>query len=219
MLGSLISGGLGLLGGLFADKSQADANAQNIKYQKQFAQEGIQWRVADAEKAGVHPLYALGAQTTAFSPTVVGSSGVGNALASAGQDIGRAIAAKSSTDELAPLRALTLERAGLENELLRQQIRNLSVAGTPPPYNNRPLIEGEGDVVVNGVTFVRGADGRLHKVSRPKLAQAVQGHYGEAAGDIAGAEAYVLDLANQGNQARSGSYRGAPTFFYTGDGF
>lgn len=219
MLGAIIGGIGSVLGGLINSSSQKAANAENIKYQKQFAQEGIQWRVADAEKAGIHPLYALGAQTTAFAPSSVGDTSLGNSLASAGQDIGRAVAAKASSDELLPVKMLTLERMGLENELLRTQIRTLASAGTPPPFNNTPFIDGEGDVVVNGVTFVKGADGRLHKVSRPGLASAVQQHYGEGAGDIAGAEAYVLDLANQGNQARAGVYRGAPTYYYTGDGF
>lgn len=211
MLGSLISGGLGLLGGLFSDNSQAKANAENIKYQKQFAQEGIQWRVADAEKAGVHPLYALGAQTTSFSPSVVGSSGVGTALASAGQDIGRAVAAKYSTDEFTKTtQALTLQRMGLENDLLASQIRKINAPGTPPMFNNRPVIAGEGDYA-----FVESPGGRLHAVYRPGLAADVQSHYGEGAGDLAGAEAYAVDLANQGNQARPG--RG--THWYTGGGF
>lgn len=217
VLPALIAAGAALAGGMLSSKSQSDANKANIKYQKQFAQEGIQWRVADAEKAGIHPLYALGAQTTSFSPSVVGDTSMGNALAAAGDNIGRAIAAKSTADELLPVKALTLERMGLENELLRTQIRQLSAAGTPPPMNNNPA--GDGDIVVNGVTFLRGADGRLHRVSRPNLASAVQSHYGEGAGDVAGAEAYVVDLGNQGSGPRPGIYRNAPDYYYTGGGF
>ena len=41
---------------------------------KQFAKRGIQWRVHDAKKAGLHPLAALGAQTTSFSPSFVSQS-------------------------------------------------------------------------------------------------------------------------------------------------
>lgn len=47
-----------------------DINRQNIAYQKEFAQSGIQWRVADAKKAGLHPLAALGANTTSYSPSL-----------------------------------------------------------------------------------------------------------------------------------------------------
>jgi hypothetical protein len=58
--------------------------------QREFAQKGIQWRVADAKKAGIHPLYALGSNTPTYSP--VGSQGsLGRALGAAGQDISTAI--------------------------------------------------------------------------------------------------------------------------------
>ena len=56
-LGSVVSGLFG--------KSEAD---KNIKYQKQFAQHGIRWKVEDAKAAGLHPLYALGANTHSFTP-------------------------------------------------------------------------------------------------------------------------------------------------------
>lgn len=45
-----------------------DANMQmareNIRLQKEFAQNSRQWAVEDAKKAGLHPLYALGGGTT-----------------------------------------------------------------------------------------------------------------------------------------------------------
>lgn len=49
--------------------AQKEANAQNYAMQKEFAQHGIQWKAADARLAGLHPLAALGAQTTAASPS------------------------------------------------------------------------------------------------------------------------------------------------------
>lgn len=51
---------------------QREINAENLKYQKEFAQHGISWRVDDARQAGLHPLAALGAQVTSFSPSFVG---------------------------------------------------------------------------------------------------------------------------------------------------
>lgn len=58
------------LGGGLNAWSTNEANKDNIKYQKQFAQRGIRWRVKDAKAAGVHPLFALGANTASFSPSV-----------------------------------------------------------------------------------------------------------------------------------------------------
>lgn len=49
------------IGGIFDSISDSKTAKENIKLQKQFAQTGIQWKVADAKKAGIHPVYALGA--------------------------------------------------------------------------------------------------------------------------------------------------------------
>lgn len=135
-LSKLIPAAGNLLGGLFGSKSAADANAENIKLQKQFAQQGIRWKVADAKAAGIHPLYALGAQTTSFQPSSVGDP-LGGALADMGQNIGRAIDSTATAGERATGKAITalnLERAGLENELLRTQIaRERGQIGPPFP--------------------------------------------------------------------------------------
>jgi len=106
---------------------------RNIKYQREFAQHGIRWKVADAQAAGLHPLAALGAQTHSFSPVSVGSD-----FGSAGQDISRAIQATQNKGERADgttkqLQALQVQRAGLENQLLASQLSKMNQAGQPPP--------------------------------------------------------------------------------------
>lgn len=53
--------------------------------QKEFAQNSIQWRVADAMKAGVHPLAALGGQGINYSPVVDTESDYGGAIERSGQ--------------------------------------------------------------------------------------------------------------------------------------
>lgn len=135
-LGPLIGAGASLLGGLFGQSSQQKIAEQNIKLQKQFAQEGIQWKVADAKKAGVHPLYALGAQTASFSPVAVGSP-LGGAIADMGQNIGRAVeASRSPRDKAASYEArvaeLQLTNMELQNEMLGSRIALLRQAGQPP---------------------------------------------------------------------------------------
>lgn len=153
MLPALVSGAAGVVGGLLNRNSAKDAAEKNAALQREFAQNGITWKVKDAERAGVHPLYALGASTIGASPSYVGDTSLGSGIASMGQDVGRALAATSSTAEkdnafTAAARALELEKGGLENELLRSQIarmRQQSMPSLPTATGNPWLIDGQGD--------------------------------------------------------------------------
>lgn len=60
--------------------------------QWELATRGIQHRVADAKAAGIHPLYALGAQTPQINPAVQTFESLGDL----GQDLGRAAMANST---------------------------------------------------------------------------------------------------------------------------
>lgn len=165
---ALISAGTKIGAGILGKKSQdkankiAIANAQsNRELQREFAQNAIQWKVADAKKAGVHPYYALGAATTSFSPVSVGVSGrdpLADSLADMGQDLSRAVhstrtKAGRQTAVGATMERLGLERAGLENDLLRAQIRatvartTANQVGPPGPTTdpNAFLIPGSAD--------------------------------------------------------------------------
>lgn len=89
--GAAISGGLSYLGSRNANRS-AESNARlNADLQREFAQNGIQWKVKDAKAAGIHPLYALGANTPTFSPTSVNFQNELSGFAKSGQNIGSAI--------------------------------------------------------------------------------------------------------------------------------
>lgn len=121
-VGPAISAAASLAGGLLGNKSASDRAKANVKFQKEFAKYGIQWKVADAKRAGIHPLYALGAQTHSFSP-VAFDDPLPNALANAGQDIGRAIAAGTPKEQQPQVvDQLLRERGELQNDLLRSQI-------------------------------------------------------------------------------------------------
>lgn len=135
MLGALISAGSSLLGGLLGKNSadatrqaQVDMANQNIALQREFAQNGIQWRVEDAKKAGIHPIYALGSGGASFSPVSAAFSSdtsLPNALASAGQDIGRAVDKTRTAADRFGVRAATalqLEGLKLDNDLKRTEI-------------------------------------------------------------------------------------------------
>lgn len=134
MIGPAIAAAASIAGGLMQRSQQQEQMAM----QKTFAKNAIQWKVKDATKAGIHPLYALGANTVSFSPSAVGDLGIGQA----GQDISRAIGATQTAPQRAQtvdtaMRDLALTRAGLENDLLRTQIASglakNNPTGPPPP--------------------------------------------------------------------------------------
>lgn len=81
--------------------------------QREFAQNGIRWRVEDAKAAGLHPLAAIGAAGASYSPVVTAGGGqyqvdqgrpdrggdIGSSLANMGQGLGRAMLATQTPQE------------------------------------------------------------------------------------------------------------------------
>lgn len=141
---------------------------QEEKLQREFAQSGIQWRVADARAAGIHPFAALGAQGATYSTSVGNSSftpGVstgaspfsgssrGSGLAAAGQEIGRAVSAAATdyqraelAQEAAAESKLRLSNLNMQNQLLASQIaKNLAVGPSMPSPARRRMVDGQGD--------------------------------------------------------------------------
>lgn len=125
-LAGLGSAALSLLGQKKQQKAQDRANQQNADLQREFAQNSLQWRVADARKAGIHPVFAMGASPAAASPSF--QVGDHSGWSKAGQDLTRAVSGMQSSGQRA-LGQLALERAGLENDLLKVQIRNAQTQG------------------------------------------------------------------------------------------
>lgn len=161
---AIIGGIAGLAGNaLGALTSSANAGAANsaanqnmwqqYQFQKEFAQNGIRWKVADAQAAGIHPLFALGGSTSTYTPTsyVGGQDNSPQYLSNMGQDVSRAI----SATQTAPERKLSdfdrarqvqeLERGGLTNDLLRTQIASAQArlsstqVGPPLPASTSPV--------------------------------------------------------------------------------
>lgn len=129
-----IGAGVKILGGLLGRSSAKKAAEKQAQRQKSFAQKGIRWRVKDAKAAGIHPLYALGAQTHSYQPVTVNDP-LPDSLADAGQDISRAVLANGTSSDRAAVKldALRLENMGLHNELLRVQINKLAGPQLGPP--------------------------------------------------------------------------------------
>lgn len=164
-LAAAITGGASLLGGLFsgagaksggksAARATLKANAENIKYQKQFAKRAIRWKVRDAKRAGLSPLAALGAQTVAFSPSSVGATQAGQGISAAaeamGQGISRAGAAFGDIETrnnqyVTQLQKLQVDNMNLQNQKLASEIAVTTQAGQPPATpTNRWLVDGQG---------------------------------------------------------------------------
>ena len=104
-LGSAIGSAIGavgsIAGGILGANSAQNVAGLNYEAQKEFAQNGIRWKVEDAKRAGIHPLYALGASTQGYSPSggYTGDYGIADAAAHLGQGFERAQQAKMTKEE------------------------------------------------------------------------------------------------------------------------
>lgn len=164
-------------GALLGQDGQKEANRQNQAFaqqqwkknyeaQKEFAQNGLRWKVDDAKAAGIHPLFGLGASGSSFSPVNTQSyfeneqSGLGNSLSNMGQSIGRSIQAKQTrqervVQELREEKMFDLETKRIESDIALNQAKASSLLSekqqSVPPMplltDGSKLIDGQGDAV------------------------------------------------------------------------
>ncbi len=83
---------LDLTGSYFGSRGESSRAKQradeDYRKQKEFAQSGISWRVADARRAGINPLAALGVSPMHFQPSKIGGQDrTGQAVSRMGQNI------------------------------------------------------------------------------------------------------------------------------------
>lgn len=67
--GSLLGTGASLWANSINNRNQNRANERNYQAQKEFYQNSVLWRKQDAQRAGINPIYALGAQNANFTPS------------------------------------------------------------------------------------------------------------------------------------------------------
>ncbi|AXH77386.1 MAG: DNA pilot protein [Microviridae sp.] len=154
VMAAIVSAIAGAAGAAANADAQRKANNRNADMQKDFAENGIQRKVADAKAAGIHPLYALGASTPQFSPSYQAGD-VGGPIAQSGQDISRALMATADSDTRRTSNAtaghmaqLQEEHMSLQNDLLRSQIlRSNAQIGPPMPAVSYPVLPGNVDVI------------------------------------------------------------------------
>lgn len=157
-IGQAVGSVIGDILGFSANKSSAKKEYQR---QKEFAQNQIQWRVKDAQAAGIHPLFALGSQGIGYSPSAMVSD-----FSNMGQDIGRALyqtatARERRSAEHAQMvrmqyedditrrkNELELENMRLNNGLLASELARSAQVG-PAPQD--PAAPGTADLMANPV--------------------------------------------------------------------
>jgi hypothetical protein len=152
--------GLGAVGGLFGGGglSSRKAMALQAQYNREVMQNQLQWRKQDAEAAGIHPLYAMGAPTTSFAPSVVGDDGpnLGDKLMHVGQNVSRAANAfsnkKAEAIELEQrhrLNEATIQGQELSNQKTASEIALMTQPGHPPGIGNGNIIAGQGNGIIS----------------------------------------------------------------------
>lgn len=187
-----ILGAIGGVAGSVIDAIAGNSAAEDqAAMQMAFATHGVRWKVKDAKKAGIHPLYALGANTVSYQPVSVGSTDFANA----GQNLGSAIDAmrtpREKTDAFEKtVQDLTLQKMGLENEVLASQLRMVNQPGRGPGMPVARSIDGQGQT--NELTAGGGVTIQVNPVNSP--AQDWENQYGEIGGELAGIGNLINDV-------------------------
>lgn len=169
LLDSAIGGITSLITGVMGQNAQenaneanrvqaAEINRQNYENALHFAQNSIQYKVNDATKAGIHPLYALGAPTMSAPAMQVGApqvaaNGLASGMAGLGQNLARAAMANEAPEskvasvvgaQQIASNQLDLDIKKLNLELLKSKVATAMQPATPPgapfvvPENKKP---------------------------------------------------------------------------------
>lgn len=234
-LGSALGGVASAVGSILGGKQSADSamalNSLNYQQQKEFAQNSIRWKVADAKAAGLHPLAALGAQGTSFTPSFqMGNQSDYSWLGDLGQYAGRAIEAKMTERERAQQQMLrdqdaklNLENKKLQNDLLRSQIRSTENAllrqsgGIPamPLASNTQTsgqkIRGQAQSYSTGETKKVPVEVKASQPGRP-WQQA--GHSGETQLIQTGPNTYSLQMSDAAREATEDNFLGKLQWYW-----
>ena len=114
-LGGIAAGGNiigGVINHVLGSKAEKEMWERNYNAQKEFAQNSIQWRVQDAQKAGIHPLYAMG-NSPGYTPSSSMDTGaLGQGVANAGNAFAQTMG------------QLQMQNAYLQNAKLAQDVES-----------------------------------------------------------------------------------------------
>lgn len=130
-IGTMVGAGIGLLGGVASNLFQGKQQEEGYANQREALQNSISWRVADARRAGIHPLYALGAQPMNISP-IINQDNIGPAVQQMGQTISdvqkNAVTEHQKMMQFAEYQVLQsqMNRNDAEAELARTQAQRIA---------------------------------------------------------------------------------------------
>lgn len=144
---------------VFGFSSSKSSAKKEYQRQKEFAQNQIQWRVKDAQAAGIHPLYALGAQGVSYAPQA--ATGLDLGFGEMSQDLSRAMQANMDRRERFELQQWERQRAAAADALAMEKHRaELALIGSETQLNyaqtKRTL---QGDQLGPGVPYAGAAPG------------------------------------------------------------
>lgn len=184
---SLISAGSSLLGGALGASSSAKQNKKQMELQKEFAQKGVQWRVADAKAAGLHPLAAMGLQGSTYSPAFQ-TNPMGDALAQAGQSIANGV----RDNRISPVERSIINKNNAEADFARASAA-ASLQARANQTQNSPV--SSVSVAEPENTHLRLNEHTVVPVSKISDAEAFENRYGDIAQEAAGLVILGSDIA------------------------
>lgn len=199
--GSLVGAGSSLIGGAMNASNSKSIAREQMAMQREFAQNGIQWRVEDAKKAGLHPLYAIGASGASYTPVSQDSSAMGNAVADAGAYLGKAIDGSTDKETRRQLEQENLEYARQQREMSMMksgadimnaelQNRNLTLRNEEQEFINARLAASTSfNPVRPAVSSLAGVQGIYDIGGAYSNNPSVRSHLGKVRGNSASASA------------------------------
>lgn len=122
----IVSGIVGRSDSQKAADAATRRNKQTDRLQREFAQNSIQWRVEDAKKAGLHPLFALSGGGASYSPGSVMVDGSGAGLEQIGQGVRNMANRLQNTEEkqLASAQLRVLEASAAKDNAIAAYYSN-----------------------------------------------------------------------------------------------
>lgn len=177
-----------------AEANEFTAHQANLdrRLQREFAQYGVRWRVADARAAGLHPLAALGIQTNAATPAgQMGQASSGSAKGDAIRAAGAALAeslARADRDK-AEVRLLNAQA-----DVTEQQYRESVASRATQGISNDVSVPEFHDVKNPQFTPHVKIGAMLDSAPWISDAQTIEDRYGELAGALSGAVILPSDV-------------------------
>lgn len=178
-LGPAIAAGASLIGGVLGSSSDASQAQKNREQQREFAQHGIRWRVADARAAGIHPLYALGANVPSYSPVYhSGGRTLAQGVAAGGRGAGQAVSRAQGAQMAREQHAANIETQRAQAMAARASAARDFVAASAASSVGNRAAQAQG---VRGDRTLLGTVGEGYVPGPQSPAQRWEDEYGDAA--------------------------------------